>query len=77
MRAYRPLMCKVQPHRASLDYPFRNMAAQLEATPTRGGICYAHRDGGSSQGSTRHSLPQARRRGGFNSNDQLNSSIER
>ena len=40
-------------------------------------ICRAHRDGGSSQGGTRHSLPPARRRGGFNSNDQLNSSTER
>ena len=40
-------------------------------------ICHAHRDGGSSQGSTRHSLPPVRRRGGFNSNDQLNSSTER
>ena len=40
-------------------------------------ICRAHRDGGSSQGDTRHSLPPARRRGGFNSNDQLNSSTER
>ena len=40
-------------------------------------ICRAHRDGGSSQGGTRHSLPPVRRRGGFNSNDQLNSSTER
>ena len=40
-------------------------------------ICHAHRDGGNSQGGTRHSLPPARRQGGFNSNDQLNSSTER
>ena len=40
-------------------------------------ICRAHQDGGSSQGDTRHSLPLVRRRGGFNSNDQLNSSTER
>ena len=40
-------------------------------------ICRAHRDGGNSQGGTRHSLPLAMRRGGFNSNDQLNSSTER
>ena len=40
-------------------------------------ICRAHRDGGSSQGGTRYSLPPARRRGSFNSNDQLNSSTER
>ena len=40
-------------------------------------ICHAHWEGGSSQGSTRHSLPLARRRGGFNCNDQLNSSTER
>ena len=32
-------------------------------------ICRAHRDGGSSQGGTRHSMPPARRRGGFNLND--------
>ena len=32
-------------------------------------MCRAHRDAGSSQGGTRHSLPPARRRGGFNSND--------
>ena len=36
-----------------------------------------HQDGGDSQGGTRHSLPLARRRGGFNFNDQLNSSTER
>ena len=40
-------------------------------------ICHAHWDGGSSQGGTKHSLPLARRRGGFNSNNQLNSSTER
>ena len=32
-------------------------------------ICRAHRDGGNSQGGTRHSLPPARRQGSFNSND--------
>ena len=30
--------CKAQPHRASLGYPFCNMAAYTEATPTREGI---------------------------------------
>ena len=40
-------------------------------------ICRAHRDGGDSQGGTRHSLPLARRRGGFNFDNQLNSSTER
>ena len=30
-----------------------------------------HRDGGTSQGDTRHSMPPVRRRGGFNFNDQL------
>ena len=30
-----------------------------------------HRDGGASQGDTRHSMPPARRRGGFNFDDQL------
>ena len=32
------LYCKVQPHRALLGYPFHNMAAHMEATPTREGI---------------------------------------
>ena len=32
------LYCKAQPRRASLGYPFRNMAALTEATPTREGI---------------------------------------
>ena len=36
-----------------------------------------HWDGGDSQGGTRHSLPPVRRRGGFNFDDQLNSSTER
>ena len=31
-------LCKVQPHRALLGYPFHNMAAHTEATPTREGI---------------------------------------
>ena len=30
--------CKGQPRRASLSYPFHNMAAYMEATPTREGI---------------------------------------
>ena len=30
--------CKVRPHCASLSYPFHNMAAHMEATPTREGI---------------------------------------
>ena len=30
-----------------------------------------HRDGGTSQGGTEHSLPPVRRRGDFYSNDQL------
>ena len=30
--------CKVQPRRALLSYPFHNMAAHMEATPTREGI---------------------------------------
>ena len=30
--------CKAQPCRASLGYPFHNMAAHMEATPTREGI---------------------------------------
>ena len=30
-----------------------------------------HQDGGDSQGGTRHSMPLARRRGGFNLDDQL------
>ena len=33
-----PTKCKAQPRRASLSYPFRNMAAHMEATPTREGI---------------------------------------
>ena len=33
-----PQGCKVQPRRASLSYPFRNMAAHTEAMPTREGI---------------------------------------
>ena len=41
------------------------------------GICHAHWDGGNSQGSTKHSLPPARRRGSFNLNNQLNSSTKR
>ena len=40
-------------------------------------ICRADWNGGDSQGGTRHSLPPAGRRGGFNFNDQLNSSTER
>ena len=32
------IKCKVQPHCASLGYPFYNMAAHTEATPTREGI---------------------------------------
>ena len=31
-------LCKAQPHCASLSYPFHNMAAHTEATPTREGI---------------------------------------
>ena len=31
------IQCKVQPHRALLGYPFHNMAAHTEATPTREG----------------------------------------
>ena len=31
-------LCKAQPRRASLGYPFHNMAAHMEATPTREGI---------------------------------------
>ena len=31
-------MCKAQPRRTSLGYPFRNTAAHTEATPTREGI---------------------------------------
>ena len=42
-----------------------------------GDICRAHWDGGSCQGDTRHSLPPVRRWGGFNFDNQLNSSIER
>ena len=30
--------CKAQPCRALLSYPFHNMAAHMEATPTREGI---------------------------------------
>ena len=33
-----PRGCKAQPCRASLGYPFRNMAAHTEATPMREGI---------------------------------------
>ena len=33
-----PWGCKAQPHRASPGYPFHNMAAHTEATPTREGI---------------------------------------
>ena len=33
-----PRGCKAQPRRASLGYPFCNMAAHMEATPTREGI---------------------------------------
>ena len=33
-----PWGCKAQPRRASLGYPFHNMAAHTEATPTREGI---------------------------------------
>ena len=33
-----PRGCKAQPYRASLGYPFHNMAAHTEAMPTRGGI---------------------------------------
>ena len=32
------MYCKVQPCCASLRYPFHNMAAHMEATPTREGI---------------------------------------
>ena len=31
-------LCKAQPRRALLGYPFRNTAAHTEATPTREGI---------------------------------------
>ena len=31
-------LCKAQPHRAPLGYPFHNTAAHTEATPTREGI---------------------------------------
>ena len=31
-------MCKAQPHRALLSYPFHNTAAHTEAAPTREGI---------------------------------------
>ena len=33
-----PWGCKAQPHCALLGYPFHNMAAHMEATPTREGI---------------------------------------
>ena len=33
-----PRGCKAQPRRALLRYPFHNMAAHTEATPTREGI---------------------------------------
>ena len=33
-----PRGCKAQPRRALLGYPFHNMAAHMEATPTREGI---------------------------------------
>ena len=33
-----PQGCKVQPRHALLNYPFHNMAADTEATPTREGI---------------------------------------
>ena len=33
-----PRGCKAQPHHALLGYPFHNMAAHMEATPTREGI---------------------------------------
>ena len=35
---YSQWLCKVQPCHASLGYPFYNMAAHTEATPTREGI---------------------------------------
>ena len=43
--------------------------AKSEYNRLKEDICRAHRDGGSSQGGTRHSLPPARRRGGFNLDD--------
>ena len=33
-----PQGCKAQPRCALLGYPFHNMAAHMEATPTREGI---------------------------------------
>ena len=33
-----PWGCKAQPRHALLGYPFHNMAAHTEATPTREGI---------------------------------------
>ena len=32
------IYCKAQPRHALLGYPFHNMAAHMEATPTREGI---------------------------------------
>ena len=32
------MKCKAQPRHASLSYPFCDMAAHMEATPTREGI---------------------------------------
>ena len=60
--------------------PPKSVEKVIECTtfaPSHQDICRAHQDGGNSQGGIEHSLPPARRWGGFNSNNKLNSSTKR
>ena len=47
--------------------PQPGTSGQMSPRPRR--YMWCHRDGGGSQGGTRHSMPPARRQGGFNFND--------
>ena len=52
---------------------YQNKLIRFKSQPPTQGLqeMSCHRDGGASQGDTRHSMPLARRQGGFNFDDQL------
>ena len=52
---------------------YQNKLIHFKSRPPTQGCqeMLCHRDGGASQGDTRHSMPPARRQGSFNFDDQL------
>ena len=52
---------------------YQNKLIRFKSQPLTQGCqeMSCHWDGGASEGDTRHSMPPARRQGGFNFNDQL------